>query len=321
MASSHWLKLKNAPIMACLKPKKLNNGEFIIMTIESGIYKYNVNLDKWLKIFNSINTKCTYPIIAIDQTNELIYIGDSYIDEINIKKQSIKQIIKIGFSCEKMIVINDKIHLFSCRSHTTLNTKQNMHIRHTHIWDELYFRFIKYIKKNNSIFTVYLDCKNDCFKIGEYLLLNNTWNTFNINIPSQNNHLNYLFSAGIVMNKTEEYLIILGAPKHCIYNDIISIYDIKKNKFYKCSLKTPTKEPIQAICMNDNQRDELIVFGFVNHCYQAKEFKNLAYLPNYLINIIRKKVLIEYIHILTYDINTNQHWKIKVDDIIANIIV
>ena len=133
--------------------------------------------------------------------------------------------------------------------------------------------------------------------------------------------------AGYAVNKTEEFLFILGGEQVLFDGslqelNIITIYDIQQDRFMECTLECPFKGDMHAICMGDDKRDELLVFGFVNDLYQAKEFKNLRKLPVCLINLILKRVNNEYLHILqlSYHDDDNQHYKINIDDILNSTI-
>ena len=114
----------------------------------------------------------------------------------------------------------------------------------------------------------------------------------------------------------------LSMPKH---RNSIYVIDINNMKLLQCKLKCPSKfksnsrnsnGPMRAICMNNENRDNLMVFGFVNEFQiNNNNNNNITNIPHYLINIILNYILTEYIHIFWAD----YHWKINIDDILSNI--
>ena len=82
----------------------------------------------------------------------------------------------------------------------------------------------------------------------------------------------------------------------------------------QCKLKCPpnTEGPMRAVCIHDEETENLMVFGFVNDCQKTYRHINV---PIFLINIILSYILNEYIHIF----HICKHFKINIDDILCNL--
>ena len=80
-----------------------------------------------------------------------------------------------------------------------------------------------------------------------------------------------------------------------------------------------------AISMINSHKDKLLVFGFVHDLYRNDKWKNLNLCPDYLIKLMKKYVVTEYIHILgqskTHLFNIEyKHFKINIDKLIRSVI-
>ena len=86
-------------------------------------------------------------------------------------------------------------------------------------------------------------------------------------------HLYSTINCGYAVDKREEYIFVLGGEnfKRKKY-DTISVYDIKENIFRTCcSIKCPFKGANRVICIHNDEKDKLLVFGFVKQCYQSQQ--------------------------------------------------
>ena len=107
----------------------------------------------------------------------------------------------------------------------------------------------------------------------------------------------------------------------------IYVFDTKNNTCKKCHVEFPIFvddinmfNGFQGIMIRNKIKDELLTFGFVNNCFKLNEFTNVQILPHYLIDLIVKYIIMEYIHIFSiYKVDINghhEHWKISVDDLL-----
>ena len=138
-------------------------------------------------------------------------------------------------------------------------------------------------------------------------------------------HLPGLHYAGYPVDKMEEYPFILGGEiliatdsggyGQGSVKDATSIYDIKNEKVINHELfpKCLVQWSMRAICMRDSKHDEFSVFVYVHKVHKTKEFKQLKHLPDYMIQLILKWISTEL------EENSNQHWKINIDDILMNL--
>ena len=168
--------------------------------------------------------------------------------------------------------------------------------------------------------------------IDKYISLNN--NNFSKQQRLERNKLcfgcNY---SGYALNKTQEFAFICSgimplnvqcASGNVIQQgpcDTIFICNLNNMTFYQCTIKCPFKGPMHAICMTNENEDELLVFGFVNYLYRNKEWENILKCPFYLITFIQKFIVTEYLHILGCDIQYHhgEHFKINIDRLITSI--
>ena len=157
------------------------------------------------------------------------------------------------------------------------------------------------------------------FILCKYLLNHRVFQTINMDISDK---LWSLESAGYTTNAKEDYLFIFGGsipdPGGIIQKDqqqnAIYVIDLIQMNVLNCKLKCPTGSsgPMRAVCINYKQRDELMVFGFVN---EFQNNNNQTNIPVYLINIILCYIFSEYIHIFC----DSEHWKLNIDNILCNI--
>ena len=179
--------------------------------------------------------------------------------------------------------------------------------------------FSLYIESRKSLIsTNYKYCTNDTgiiSSISEFSILNNKWTHWEKKIES-------IFCAAIVATKGEQYLFFIGGLNSnsntgwfggC--TDRILMYDVRNDDFKQISIKCPVESQFAAAITRDDARDELLTFGFINHCYTSSQFRNVQLLPHYLIRLITNWICHENIHLISTD---GDHWFIDIDSFIQS---
>ena len=144
---------------------------------------------------------------------------------------------------------------------------------------------------------------------------------------------NYDHYTKVVMTCDDKYVFFMAVQsENGSYGSLeilgeIYAFNATDYTFKKCSMRWPEDGPMEAIMVRDAERDKLLAFGYVNMCFKLKEMTNVQVLPHYLIALIGKWFMMEYIHLFThlgegYDSEIDlkhYHWKINVDHLIASI--
>ena len=130
-------------------------------------------------------------------------------------------------------------------------------------------------------------------RICEYDIKNNKWNLMETKMPKP------LSSFGCTSIFSDEYVLLFGGSGNDrdLYDDIW-IYSVSDKKFTKSVVKCPMEGYFQAITLNNREKDEVVVFGFVRIT---------------LIQIIFQYYFNEYVHL--FDTDAGKHWRINAFDI------
>ena len=135
----------------------------------------------------------------------------------------------------------------------------------------------------------------------------------------------YSLAASVTV-KNEKYIIFFG--KNGGNSNDIMIWDRNQQKLLQSKIKCPMSGRFNATLVYDDNRDELLTFGFINECFRSSAFEDIRKLPHYLIQLIRRRISIEYVHLLFHRHRAgagvkcpeNNHWKINVDHLLASIV-
>lgn len=134
----------------------------------------------------------------------------------------------------------------------------------------------------------------------------------------------YIFICGGYTEHSTQSLSIIDGCR--LNHDKIHVLDLIKMKIVlmDITLPSPIKGTVQAICMKNTERDNLIVYGFVN--LSKKLYNFMAIFPELLIELLLKYYSTEYLHILQIDKNLAthpfsgcKHYKIDILHLINNI--
>eukprot|EP01084_Bolivina_argentea_P251776 422425_1 len=333
----NWNKLQSAPFNQFSTPLILNNNEFILVTAKwinwktcstnkgDGIYKYNIQTNQWIKIFNyNEEFFCAAHGATLVTPNIYAYSWDCRLFAINLNNNKVETLSTTmpPSSFPIILNINGKLHVsggastrYNGHSIFDIENKSLNEIRQ--IDAALQVQSLLWIKSRHSIFL--FGVKDNSLIMEEFSLCNNSWNRLNIYIPS--NFTTHLFYYNAVTTKNVDYCFIFGGYDldSGSYGDNISILEVKTMKFRNCNIKCPKEGTFHAVMVNNEYSDKLLSCGFINQCFNSSEFNNIQVLPHYLIKLIRTFVCTEFIHLLIED-EDGSHWKINVDDIICSML-
>ena len=90
---------------------------------------------------------------------------------------------------------------------------------------------------------------------------------------------------------------------------------MKEESFRKSKAKCPDTGLYQAFTINNKIKDELCVNGFIRRTWKLSDIDDHLYPPQYLIKIINRYYMNEWIHLIgSYD---DTHSNISVFDILS----
>ena len=324
-----WSILQPPPNCLFTRLLPLNNHEFIVVPVTNkeyqkeykncdGIYKYNSILKKWTKIMNypkefqSINH-----IATIDNKNKIIYIlnDNSIFIKIDLNTKTIEKThcnIPHG-TFPGIVYINGNIHVIGGKG--IIPGPGNMHNRKHFIFNEKdrIFRELDDFKKNIFPIPIYLNktksimaITDDYYPLMEYR--NNTWQQIKI--------IKHEYPGTTVVTTSQDFMIFLQVRSLWTNNGIF-VYNLKNGTMHKSKVRVPEIPEATAIITRNDERDEILTFGFIRKCYKANDLKQIQDLPFYLIKFIGKWICHENVHFIGLsDDGKHTHWMMDVDKII-----
>eukprot|EP01084_Bolivina_argentea_P310623 537545_1 len=323
-----WKKLNGSGVRFFLGPFSLNKDEFFIMNLNgtsdddcgddnNEFFKYNVKHNKWTTMFvlRTSYKLCAHDLSAtFDRTNQLLYLsGNSLLYQINLKTKAIELLLDNGAFDDfpAMSIINDKLHILHDRTHVTYDVCSKSVTTNYEIGIKIgvvfYVQCILHMKSRNNILMFGNDSVGTIKVIYEFSLENDEWHQWNVKLPT---HLS-ISVAAIFASTDEKYIFFLGADcsgaedTHRIadgytYSDKISVFDVEKAVLRDCSIKCPYKGLFGGLIVNNEEDDDLLVFGYVKELYGSGCFNDVQQMPHYLIQLIRNYVCNEFIHLIQY---------------------
>lgn len=340
-----------------LKPLQISDTEFCIVPPVrwplgtqndhkqfNGLYLYSTINDSWIEwIKYPDNLNIDSPASCIDYKLNIIYLYHSS-----------GKLIKIFYKTKEIELISNMINLDNprlCLIPDTNNSELHLIggiINHKHlIFNEKEKKFKIYSSEfsrlpftggfngfgllhipNNNLLLLFGGHKDEIYSFN---LLTKEWNkTANkqYSIPEINNF-------GYVMTLNQKYLILMGGllPTNnsllipglnmddIKLNNKIFIMDLNKRKWYQCKILTPSySRSFRAIIMNNDNKQEIIVSGYIRFNLLKNIKNNKLFPPSYIIKLIQTWYKNEYLHLMEYSWHSKSHWKIKLDYILNNII-
>ena len=244
-------------------------------------------------------------------------IAELKLNEHNHNNRKIKVIheyndlYKLNGSCP--IIIKDRFHLiggYQSKKHALLNTDtQKFDTLHNVYNEKVTINNSRLVKSGNFLFSFGGSTRNP-FKTLDYIhkydIIKNKWKRLKITMPKPMTR----FGCVTIMN--DKYILFFGGGHQSKSYDDIYIYSVENNLFTLSNIKYPQRGKCHVISVNNKQKEELTVYGFVRYQWK-KIFSNQQSIPpRYLIHIMRKYFHIEYIHLF----HQNGHWRIDIFDIL-----
>ena len=115
--------------------------------------------------------------------------------------------------------------------------------------------------------------------------------------------------------QNQQFVLLIGGYHALEFTNSIWIYSLKAETFKESKIKCPGDRGGKAFVINYPKNDELSVFGYIREQWNISGIDDCLYPPRYLIKIINRYYLNEWIHFINKD---GAHWKIDVLHIIDN---
>ncbi len=95
-----------------------------------------------------------------------------------------------------------------------------------------------------------------------------------------------------VLTRNEQYLILSGSR-----NNDIFVCDLQLQTMWKSNIKKDN-EAMKFSIISDVKKEELLVSGYIRHCWKLKQFLQMLLLPCCLIQIINKHLAFKTVHFI-----------------------
>ena len=150
---------------------------------------------------------------------------------------------------------------------------------------------------------------HDIAEIVQYDIKSNKWSKLDRSMPVKLG----LFAATAVLNG--QYVITFGGYSQCDETDDIWIYSVQDKEFRKSKIRSAITGNCQAFTINNKDKDEKAVFGYIRAEWNESEISDNLFPPRYLIRIINRYYMNEWVHL--WSTNYQQHCRINVFDILS----
>eukprot|EP01084_Bolivina_argentea_P034634 64122_1 len=270
---------------------------------------FNSNTDETWSISRSCRTKTTF-----DYKNKRMYIYQLRKQKIHILDLELKTAITfslphrdiVNVMDDECVIANNEFHIIGDNGHHVFNKSSvTLDIKtKSELLKKVHYHTLVYLCSQKIIFLIAEDI------ILSYCTKTNIWSQLSIPLP------NVLRLVSVVVTRDDKYIILLGGTARGSMCDSIYVLDVEKVKLFECSIKCPVSNVVQTAILNDYKMEELISFGFVRDNWKNKQYKNILFPPFYLIKLIQSYYWKDEIHLFW----TMFHWKIRIDDVLNNII-
>ena len=336
--SSRWKKLESCAFRYFSPPIFINKHEFVICPsnhhncISDGVYSYNIKQNKWKKIFSFPDDfECYIHSAAYHDKTRTLYLAlsdDLRLFKVDLNAMELKEDENI--ECEdhsRLIISKNELHLTgdyrNGKSHQIF-VIQDDQIRAAHSLQidiagtDIIGHALIHLKSQNCLFLFGGEGRTTIHK---FSMLDRKWIKMKAKLPKQ---LQY---AGIVSTRDERHILLFGGCLSLSDDgptfDNIYIYDVRNNALRESRIKCPFTGSCGAVISDDLDEEKLIVAGFINKCYTAKDFVNLQVLPYYLIELISEWYQNQQVYLIREDDCGAPkeefeavHFSINVDDIL-----
>lgn len=317
----------------------LNGNEFVFVlpyTFDfQTIYKYNVANNQWTPVM-SLEKDCIISGTVFEQNTKTLYLSVHHVDEQkDICKQDLQSLDTERWAVRKSLALSKKGE--NTKDHIVLfgDEIHSLYIDDDEIWHHFVVHKVsgdviqeplEIHPKLHTVYKVSFVASRSSIvvvcgrwsRVGgpmivEYSLTTKQWTVWKwarVVKKYYNSH------GGWVVAMDGRYILSIGGRCDGHTTDLIMIYDVERERCVESELKLPMKlDFFQVVLMADQNRDELLTFGFVRGCYKAKEFRNMKLLPVPLIAHIGKCCAMEFIHLFKPRPNLGFHYRVNVDEV------
>ena len=339
---SHSIDAVSSNFRYFLKPLPISDTEFCIAPpvrwplgteIDhqhfNGLYLYSTITDEWIKwIKYPKNLIIDSPASCIDNRKHIIYLyhrsgklvkiyyKDHKID--NTKIDIVSNMVNLDNP--RLVLIKNELHLIGgIINHKHLIFNQDMN---KFIVCSKQFELLPFTGGFNGFSLNYMSSLKQLILLGghkdeiySYNICSNQWSKslFPEKVPQGMSNFGY------VTTPNKKFMILMGGiVSDESMNNNIFIFDIFKQKWFKCNILCPSySRSFRAIIMNNDTKQEIIISGFIQT--KVLNGKKQIFAPNYIIKLIGKWYKNQYVHLIEYSWHSKSHWKIKLDSLLNNV--
>lgn len=321
--SINWETASSFPFHSFSDPIQSNNKEFVVVAAKDpfcsgdGVYSFNVDRNEWVKIMDYDKDSTFYcHAIAFNEKSQSIYtwIGNkASLYSFNLTTKKCQQLTTFMInSCNvytQMIYIQGDLHLIDhgiSRRHFIWNEQRN-ETQQIHQFENIGYGFkLIHIQSTNKLLLIGGSLSD---LIYEFCLKNKKWQKWKTKVPKT------LHCFGAVSTRFGTHSIIFGgySKRDLFAAADIFVFDMSKKCMFKSKVTCPRKGIYRAFVTNDIDRDNLLCFGYIAHCFKEKNMKHI-YLSLDIVQLIAKYICFEDVHLIQN--GTGQHYKINADDIL-----
>ena len=326
-AQPNWMSIKEhvfSEYVITYTPIGINKDNYMVID-GNCIRKYDFESDTWQKLMDNFSNfwysgcqaafdsdKCELWIANCDQ---LAHIKLNKNNELNI----FNNLKKFGVrgSCifvqNTFYVIGGSLNTFVSRWDNS--TKQYKDIAKMYGGARLSHFGLIHNESSNSLllFGGYDYSKSEFMdSILEYNIKQNKWCKLPVSLPTP------LWQCACVLAIRRKYVLIFGGEfSSNLYDntyDEIYVYSVKQQKIRTSKVKCPVKGVFNAVTINDEKQDELLVIGFVRNEWRLSNIEYHYFPPYYLLKLMHSYYLNEFVCL--NETEDGGHWKMSTLDII-----
>eukprot|EP01084_Bolivina_argentea_P077098 139785_1 len=289
MSATHstntWIHLTECPSLVKI-PTGLDINNYIAINYSfhnskiNCIYKYNTDTDKWSKI-DGCNDIQNIPqfTAALDTKKQMLFLSHNLnITQIQLNNGNIETIQTNSpntTTCinDPTIVINNSLFMiggYQNYSILKLDSESKSWVEfsdHGGEIEEIHDFAMTYNHKNNCILLFGgfdWDCEEYVDFILEFNLQTKQWNKLPVALPRK------MDSMCCTMAINNKYVLLFGGKDDGgYYCNNIYIYSIKNKTIKESKIRCPSKGLFSCVTVNDNIKDEKIVFGYVRNQWKT----------------------------------------------------
>eukprot|EP01084_Bolivina_argentea_P107831 192767_1 len=273
--STEWVNLLPNPITGkynyMCNPTGINGNNYIIIECQTlkinAIYKYKIDTDQWSKIDGYEDIQINSFSSAFNVTKQTLFAtSPTHIIQIQLNNGNIIKYnhnLKIKTPCKssKTIILNDSLLIIGGYTNDFI-WKYDFENKTVNKFCDMYNKInigefgMVYTKNTLLLFGGMMWYDYDFVNhILEFNVCNKQWNKLPITLPKK------LRSPACTIGINRKYVFLFGGYGNNGHCDNIYIYSLKYKTIKESKIKCPSKSDFSAITINNNIKDEMIVFG------------------------------------------------------------